>query len=162
MSAVCPLPEAKRTQNDVWRRRLVVNDPMAEQSGVPDVSICPCEARSMMALSLGMHRPITRRCLDEHQISGSVGTHDSGLRPLCNSCDAPDCRLWRLNDANTSRQGRIDHVTACNAIVSTDPRRYCYHLPLRKSSVWIYFSRDTQYVKRIVAVPGDLVRYGVC
>jgi signal peptidase I len=24
------------------------------------------------------------------------------------------------------------------------------------------FSRDTQYVKRIVAVPGDLVRYGVC
>ena len=24
------------------------------------------------------------------------------------------------------------------------------------------FSRDTQYVKRIVAVPGDLVRYGAC
>src|SRR5262244_1832679 len=24
------------------------------------------------------------------------------------------------------------------------------------------FSRDTQYVKRIVAVPGDQVRYGVC
>jgi signal peptidase I len=26
----------------------------------------------------------------------------------------------------------------------------------------LIFSRDTQYVKRIIAVPGDLVRYGAC
>src|SRR5436853_6374442 len=43
------------------------------------------------------------------------------------------------SDANTSRQGRLDHVTACNAIVSTDPRRHRHHLPLRNSAVWVYF-----------------------
>lgn len=84
------------------------------------------------------------------------------MRPLYHSCDAPHDCLWRLNDANTSRQGHLDHVTACKTTVSTDKGRHRYHLPLRKSSVWTYFFGSTQYVKRIVAVAGDIVRYSAC
>src|SRR6516162_8657834 len=84
-------------------------------------------------------RPITRYVSNEYQVSGFFSTHTCGLRPVYYSCDAPHDCLWRLNDANTSRQGRLDHVTACKTTVSTHTGRHRYHLPFRKSSVWTYF-----------------------
>src|SRR5215468_11011265 len=77
--------------------------------------------------------------MNTKSVASSVLTLAGWLRPLYYSCAAPHGCLWRLNDANTSRQGRLDHVTACRTTVSTDTGRHRYHLPLRKSSVWTYF-----------------------
>ena len=106
----------------LWRRAMTIEIDANDLCGVSEIL-----------------RQIPGDVSNEYQVDGFFGTHGCGFRPLYDSCDAPDACIRRLNDADTSRQGRVDHVTACKTTFSTDSRRHRYHLPVRKSSVRPYF-----------------------
>jgi hypothetical protein len=84
-------------------------------------------------------------------------------RPRALSNDSLHRCLGRLDDASASRPGSLDYLAACEATVRAESWRDRYYLLVCKSIVWVCSFRGyTQYMKRIVAVPGDVVRYNTC
>src|SRR5262249_56395432 len=77
----------------------------------------------------------------EYEISGFFGVHCHSLHLLHWFRDAPDGCLWRFNDANASRQRRVDHIAACQTTVRAVSWRECHCLPFFKSPLWICFFR---------------------
>src|SRR5262249_41827267 len=116
-------------------------DPKRTSGLAPDIIGTTKPARGFFRLGADALCENPGDALHEYEISGFFDIHCRSLHLLYGFRDAPDGCFWRFNDANASRQRRVNHIAACQTTVRAVSWRDCHRLPFFKSPLWICFFR---------------------